>query len=101
VVVWLVLSLPMILAEAASAVTTHAGNMALALALGQPTDALLSLLAILLLALPALGSLLILGRLARSLTRTLRKRFFAPPVVRTVPRHAAPPRRFGLVKYRF
>jgi putative peptide zinc metalloprotease protein len=101
VVVWLVLSLPIILTEAAGAVMTHASGMALALALGQPIETVLSLLAILLLALPALGSLLILGRLAQSLERGLRKRFFAPPIVRNVPRHAAPPRRFRLVGYRF
>lgn len=96
VVVWLILSLPIILTEAVGALTSHATKLALELALGQPLDAVLSIIAIALLALPALGSVLITGRLAHSLLLTLRKRF-AAPLVRHVPRHGPLPRRFRLV----
>lgn len=103
VLVWLVIGLPAILAEAASAVATHASNLALFLALGQPLEAIMSLLSMVLLSLPALGSILILARMARSLGRPLNRSLFkflarwaAPPVVHIVPRHAAVPRRTAL-----
>ncbi|WP_138443230.1 hypothetical protein [Sinomonas susongensis] len=103
VLVWLVIGLPVILMEAAGAVATHASNLALFLTLGEPVEAVMSLLSMVLLGLPALGSVLILGRMARTLGRPLSRWLLgvlakrtAPPVIHTVPRHAAVPRRIGL-----
>jgi putative peptide zinc metalloprotease protein len=96
VLLWLILTLPLVLAEAGAAIAAHASHLALALTLAQPIDVVLSLIAIALLALPALGSAMIVGRLTHSLSRALRRRL-APPLVRHVPRHGPLPRRFRLV----
>ncbi|WP_334171297.1 hypothetical protein [Sinomonas sp.] len=107
VLVWLVIGLPMILADGAAAVTMHASNLALCLAQDRPVDALMSLLSMVLLSLPALGSVLILGRVAHSLGRSLSRPVFkllaqlaAPPIIPAAPRHAAVPKRLR-VGYHF
>lgn len=100
VLVWLALSLPAILSEAAAAVATHASSLALSLALGDPMSAIMALLAMTLLALPALGSVLILGRMARSLLKTTARWTAAPVTASYRPRHATTPGRFWL-GYRF
>lgn len=95
VLVWMALSLPAILTETAGAVAAHVSRLSVALALGQPLDALLSLLAMALLALPTVGSVLVLTRLTSSVLRVAARRL-APPIIRYKPRHAATPGRFHL-----
>ncbi|MCH6471283.1 hypothetical protein [Sinomonas terrae] len=95
VLVWLALSLPTILTETATAIVAHVSRLSVSLALGQPLDAIMSLLAMTLLALPAVGSLLILARLATSIIHVAAGRM-APPIIRYKPRHAATPGRFRL-----
>ncbi|WP_052207548.1 hypothetical protein [Sinomonas humi] len=95
VLAWLAVSLPAILTETATAGVTHMSRLSVALALGQPFDAAMSILAMALLALPAVGSLLIIARLTASIIRVAAGRM-APPVVRYKPRHATTPGLFRL-----
>ena len=96
VVVWLTVSLPYILTSAVTATVAHARNLSMALTAGQPTEAALSMLAIALIALPAVGSVLILAQAIGSISRAIVRRL-TPRVPRPLPRHAIPSRslRFG------
>ncbi|WP_138442290.1 hypothetical protein [Sinomonas susongensis] len=77
VLVWAAVSLPYVLMSASAAVTVHAENLSTALATGQIPEALVSFLGILLLALPAVGSVLILGQVATSLGKAVTRRLTA------------------------
>ncbi|MDQ4504186.1 hypothetical protein [Sinomonas sp. ASV322] len=89
VTVWLAISLPYILTTAFEAVLAHARHLALALATGQPIDAVLSLLAIGMLALPAIGSVLMLSQALGTIVRAIIRRL-TPRLPNPLPRHIAP-----------
>lgn len=95
VLVWLAISLPFIVQQAAGAAVLHAQHLVAAATTGRPVDAALSALAMVMLALPALGAVLVLSNVAlqiiAALTRRLRP---APRVPRPMPRHAATTRWF-------
>ncbi|NUP74099.1 MAG: hypothetical protein HOQ07_05540, partial [Sinomonas sp.] len=96
VVVWLAISLPFILTTAVTATVAHARNLSMALTAGQPVEAALSMIAIALIALPAIGSVLVLFRALGSLAKAAVIRL-TPRVPRPLPRHAIPSHslRFG------
>ncbi|MCH6472063.1 hypothetical protein [Sinomonas terrae] len=98
VVVWLALSLPYILSSALTAVAAHARNLSIALATGQPLEAALSVLAITLIALPAVGSVLILAQAFGTVGRAAIRRL-TPRAPRPLPRHAIPSRRLRIGRH--
>lgn len=99
VLVWLVISLPFIITQAVEATIVHAQNLAVAVSAGLPLEATLSLLAIVVLALPAVGSVLIVLSVARQLGRLLAKRLPIVFPTRPLPRHAVRTRRLAIGKH--
>ncbi|MDQ4489103.1 hypothetical protein RBS60_02685 [Sinomonas sp. ASV486] len=89
VLIWLVFSLPFILQQAYAAGSMHAHNLVASAQSGHPLEAILSGIALVMLTLPALGSVLILARAAQSLAVALARRL-VPRLPRPLPRHAAP-----------
>ncbi|GAB3281099.1 hypothetical protein GCM10027449_22220 [Sinomonas notoginsengisoli] len=100
VLVWLAVSLPFILQQALDAAVLHAQHLFLAATTGHPIDAILAALAMVLLALPALGATLVLAKVGLSLAAALTRRF--SPALRRhrpLPRHAAATRRIRSVHH--
>lgn len=89
VLVWLAVSLPFVVTSGASAVSVHAQNLAAALAKGQVPEAIISLLGVILLALPVLGSVLILAQAFANLARQLTRRFRPQKTTTARARHVA------------
>lgn len=77
VLVWLAVSLPYILRQAYAAGSVHVQHLVTAVSAGHPLEAILSGLAVLMLALPALGSVLILLHALRSVGAALSHRLVA------------------------
>ncbi|WP_136609368.1 hypothetical protein [Sinomonas albida] len=98
VVVWLAVSLPYILTSAAAATEVHLRNLSLAVTTGQPVEAALSLLAVTLIALPAIGSALILAQALAKITHAAVQRL-TPRVPRPLPRHLIPTTRLRIGRH--
>ncbi|QHK21534.1 hypothetical protein GU243_19595 [Pseudarthrobacter psychrotolerans] len=88
---WMLLNLPMIIEQTATAIRQHAGLAGDAIAAGDPTAASLSMLSILMLSLPVIGLAILLYRLLSvviSLLRRLGKRAWSTTAEQAgVPRH--------------
>lgn len=88
VLIWLAVSLPFILQQAYTAGSVHVQNFAASVAGRRPLEAALSGLALVMLTLPAVGSVLVLAQVARSFLVALLRRL-SPHVPKPMPRHAA------------
>lgn len=104
VLVWVAISLPYILTQAATATAAHVEALALAIAAGDPLDAVLAMIAITLIVLPAVGSVFVLANVAHAIARKVAMRVRSPrpdqphevPADKPKPRHAARSRRMPI-----
>lgn len=90
VLVWLAWSLPFILRQAYVAGSAHVGNLATAISEGHPLLAIFSAVSLVMLAIPALGVVLVLANVLRKIAMALAGRL-AARASRPQPRHAIAP----------
>lgn len=79
VLVWLAASLPFILRQAHAAGSAHVDTFAGAVAAGHPLLALFSVVSLLMLAIPAIGGVLVVANVLRQLALALTRRLVAQP----------------------
>ncbi|WP_430296180.1 hypothetical protein [Sinomonas sp. B1-1] len=98
VLAWVAISLPFIISQAIGAAAIHAQTLAVAVALAQPLEATMALLGILLLAMPTVGAVLVLSKVALSIGQWAVGRLRVRPP-RPLPRHAVPSRRLRIGRH--